>query len=154
MREALSVSDEVGQHPAWFRLNNQLQWYDKKSATKQRRYKTIKVTQLVLASSIPVLALVGVAWGTVITAVLGAGVAMLEGIQQLGQYHDLWINYRSTAGYLEQEKYLFLARSGPYRGLGSDDALRLLAERVEERVSKEHAEWMSGSEQSAQQKHG
>jgi hypothetical protein len=35
-----------------------------------------------------------------------------------------------------------LARSGPYRGFGEEEALSLLAERVEERVSTEHAKWI------------
>jgi hypothetical protein len=65
----------------------------------------------------------------------------LEGIQQLWKSDTLWIEYRSTAERLKQEKHLFLALSGPYRGLGADDAFKLLAERVEEHVSAEHAKW-------------
>jgi hypothetical protein len=78
-----------------------------------------------------------------VTAILGASVAILEGLQQLGQYNNLWASYRATAEQLKHEKYLFLAKSGPYYGLNEEDALRLLAERVEERVSTEHAKWVS-----------
>jgi hypothetical protein len=53
-----------------------------------------------------------------------------------------WIDYRSTAEQLKHEKYLFLAGSGPYRDLELDEALKRLAERVEERVSTEHAKWV------------
>jgi hypothetical protein len=53
------ILEEVEKHPAWMRLNDQLDWYDKKSGDNQRRYKQIKVAQLILAGSIPVFALVG-----------------------------------------------------------------------------------------------
>jgi hypothetical protein len=145
------VSEEIEKHPAWFRLNDQLNWYDRKSGSNQKRYKSIKAVQLVLAGSIPVVSLVGASWSLWITAILGASVALLEGLQQLGKYDQLWIDYRSTAEQLKHEKYLFLAGSGPYRDLETKDALRLLAERVEERVSTEHAKWVSDARQVGQQ---
>jgi len=145
------VPEEVRQHPAWVRLNDQLGWYDRKSGDYQKRYKQIKTTQLILASSIPVFAIVGATWGRWLTAILGASVAILEGVQQLGQYNNLWVNYRATAEQLKHEKYLFLAKSGPYRGLEEQETLRLLAERVEERVSTEHAKWVSELSRQAEQ---
>ena len=142
---------KFAEHPAWLRLNGQLDWYGKKSGDNQRRYKQIKVAQLILAGSIPVFALVDGLWGRWVTAILGASVALLEGLQQLGQYNSLWVTYRATAEQLKHEKYLFLAHSGPYRKLGQEDALSLLAERVEEQVSTEHAKWVSERSQQAQQ---
>ena len=151
MAEEPFASEEVQKHPAWFRLNDQLEWYDRKSASNQKQYKRIKATQLLLAGSIPVFSLVGVSWAMWVTAVLGASVALLEGLQQLEKYDELWISYRSTAEQLEHEKYLFLAGSGPYLDLEVKEALRLLAERVEERVSTEHAKWVSEVRQTGQQ---
>jgi hypothetical protein len=147
--EALPVPEEVRQHPAWVRLNDQLRWYDHKSAVNQKRYEQIQAAQIILATSIPVFSLIGAASGQWITAIVGASVAILAGIQQLGNYNDLWTTYRATAEQLKHEKFLFLAQSGPYRSLQGDEALRLLAERVEERVSTEHARWVS--ERSQQQ---
>jgi hypothetical protein len=143
MTEELLVPEEVRQHPAWARLNDQLGWYDHKSAVNQKRYKQIQAAQIILATSIPVFALIGDYWGRLIMAILGASVAILAGFQQLGNYNDLWTTYRATAEHLRHEKYLFLAQSGPYRSLEEEEALRLLAERVEERVSTEHAKWVS-----------
>src|SRR5918995_351494 len=142
--------EEFAKHPAWLRLNDQLDWYDRKSGDNQRRYKQIKIAQLILAGSIPVFALVGEVWGRWITAILGASVAILEGLQQLGQYNNLWTSYRATAEQLKHEKFLFLAHSGPYRKMGQQDALSLLAERVEEQVSTEHAKWVSERRQQAE----
>ncbi|MDQ3863144.1 MAG: DUF4231 domain-containing protein [Actinomycetota bacterium] len=136
-------SEKFAQHPAWLRLNNQLDWYDRKSGENQKRYKQIKVAQLILAASIPIFALAGATWGKWVTAILGASVAILEGLQQLGQYNNLWVSYRATAEQLKHEKFLFLAKSGAYRDLGDEEALKRLAERIEERVSIEHAKWVS-----------
>ena len=141
--EALPIPDGVRQHPAWVRLNDQLGWYDHKSGVNQKRYKRIQAAQIILATSIPVFSLIGAASGQWITAILGASVAILAGFQQLGNYNDLWTTYRATAEQLKHEKFLFLAQSGPYRSLQEEEALRLLAERVEERVSTEHAKWVS-----------
>jgi hypothetical protein len=149
MTEELLVPEEVRQHPAWVRLNDQLGWYDHKSAVNQKRYQQIQAALIILATFIPVFSLIGVAWGRWITAILGASVAILAGLQQLGAYNDLWTTYRATAEQLRHEMFLFLAQSGPYRSLQGEEALRLLAERVEERVSTEHATWVS--ERSQQQ---
>jgi hypothetical protein len=150
-KEEIFVPEEGTKHPAWLRLNDQLDWYDKKSGDNQRRYKQIKVAQLVLAGAIPVFALVGEVWGRWVTAILGASVAILEGLQQLGQYNNLWTGYRATAEQLKHERFLYLAQSGPYRKLGQEDALRLLAERVEEQVTTEHAKWVSERRQQVDQ---
>jgi hypothetical protein len=143
MTEELLVAEEIRQHPAWVRLNDQLGWYDHKSGVNQKRYKQIQAAQIILATSIPVFSLIGASSGRWLTAILGASVAILAGLQQLGNYNDLWTTYRATAEQLQHEKFLFLAQSGPYRSLQEEEALRLLAERVEERVSTEHAKWVS-----------
>jgi len=150
-KEETFVPEELKKQPAWVRLEDQLGWYDKKSGEKQRRYKQIKAAQLVLAGAIPVFALVGSTWGRWVTAILGASVAILEGLQQLGQYNNLWVSYRSTAEQLKHEKYLFLTKSGPYRDLEEEEALKRLAEHVEERVSTEHAKWVSELSRQAEQ---
>jgi Protein of unknown function (DUF4231) len=144
----LAIPQKVESHPAWYRLNDQLNWYNKRSGTSQRWYKTIKTTQLFLASAIPVVSfLVEIPWVRLATAVLGGTVALLEGVQQLGQFHNNWTSYRTTAEQLTHEKYLFLSSSGPYRNLETPDALKLLAERVEEQISTEHAKWVSDTKQ-------
>lgn len=145
--EEYLVPEELRQHPAWIRLNDQLSWYDRKSGDNQRWYKSIKTTQLVLAGAIPVVSFLEISWVRLATAVLGGTVAILEGVQQLGQFHNNWTSYRTTAEQLKHEKYLFLASSGPYRNLETADALKLLAERVEEQISTEHAKWVSDTKQ-------
>jgi Protein of unknown function (DUF4231) len=129
------------------RLENQIAWYSARSDRNQHLYKWLKITVIVLAALIPLLsgldipsiASMGVPkW---FLGVLGALIAIVEGIQQVNQYHANWISYRSTAESLKHEKFLYLAKAGPY--LAAPDARVLLAERVEGIVSQEHANWFS-----------
>jgi Protein of unknown function (DUF4231) len=76
---------------------------------------------------------------------MGATIALLEGLQQLNQYHQNWITYRSTAEALKHEKYLFLSTAGPYAA--ASDPKAMLAEHIESLVSQEHAKWASSQEQ-------
>jgi hypothetical protein len=38
--------ESVAEHPAWHRLEDQLQWYDTKSTRCQRWYKRLKLVQI------------------------------------------------------------------------------------------------------------
>jgi hypothetical protein len=64
-------------------------------------------------------------------------------MQHLNQYSTLWVMYRATAEFLKHEKFLFLSAAGPYKDLSDDYRLITLSERVEERVSTEHANWFN-----------
>ena len=122
---------------AWERLEDQLGWYDRKSGHQKRWFQRLKVAQIVIAASIPVVAGVGAeAW---ITGTLGASIVVLEGFQQLFQFQQNWLGYRATAEALKHDKYLYLAQAGPYRDATVRDAV--LAERVEALVSQEQSSW-------------
>lgn len=136
------VSDALAQLPAWNRLEDQLSWYDRGAITNKRRYRQIKLLQLLTAAGVPVAAaLSATGW---VTAGLGGLILVLEGLQQLGQYHDTWISYRGTSERLKTEKFLFLASAGPYARPNRE---RLLAERVEDLVSQEHVKWVITQEE-------
>jgi len=61
----------------------------------------------------------------------------------VGQYAALWFTYRATAERLKHEKFLFLSSAGAYRDLNESERLIALAERVEEHISTEHANWFN-----------
>ena len=65
-------------------------------------------------------------------------IVVLESIQHLYQYQQNWITYRSTTEALRHERYLYLAKAGPY---AEGDQHRQLAERIEGLISQEHAKW-------------
>lgn len=128
--------------PAWLRLEDQLTWYDIKSGCAQRWYKWLKFTQVILAISIPIVSQIDNE-GKWLASIAGGLIAIIEAVHHMNQYSTLWITYRSTAERLKHEKFLFLSAAGPYRGLAETERLIVLAERVEEHVSSEHANWFN-----------
>jgi hypothetical protein len=138
-----AVPSEDEQNPTLKRLEDQIAWYDRKSAECQRRFKWLKALVIGAAASIPVVAAFDVP--VYVAGILGAVVVVTEGVLHVNQYHQNWITYRSTAEALKHEKYLFLARADVYGG--SKRPLRLLAERIEGLISQEHARWVSSRRQ-------
>jgi len=141
--QKLTIPEWAATHPAWVRLEDQLAWYDAKSNHSQWWYKTLKFVQVALAVSIPIASHLDPVVAKWVTSVAGALIAILEAVQHMNQYSTLWVTYRSTAEHLKHEKYLFLSGAGPYKGLSNDERLVTLAERVEEQVSTEHANWFT-----------
>jgi len=141
--QSLSV-ENVGTaaDPTWERLEDQLNWYDRKSGENQRYYKWLKLLEIAVAAAIPVVA--GIRSPVWVTGGLGAVVVVLEGAQHLYQFQANWITYRSTAEALKHERYLYLAEADPYSG---GDRRKQLAERLEGLISQEHAKW-TGSHKS------
>ncbi len=131
--------------PTMARLDDQIKWYNQRSLSNQRYFKWLKVAEIISAALIPLAA--GCGASPVVTGGLGILVIIIEGLQQLNQYHHNWIIYRSTCEGLKHEKYLYLAKAGPYSTAA--DAHALLAERIEALISQEHAKWVTGREQSA-----
>ncbi len=131
--------------PTMSRLEDQIAWYDRKSRGSQRRFKLLKGLQMLAAAVLPITAPFDV--HAAVPAALGAVIIVLEGFQQLNQYQQNWIAYRSTCEALKHEKYLYLARGGPYADVGNSRAL--LADPIEGLISQEHAKWISAREDSA-----
>jgi hypothetical protein len=131
------------------RLDEQIGWYGDRSSWNQRGYKVLKVVVIVIAASIPVLSNASLPllppegaprW---VLGVLGALIAIIEGIQQVYQFHTNWISYRATCEGLKREKFLYLAKAGPYAA-GDPDVL--LAERIEAVMTQENVKWVSSQE--------
>jgi hypothetical protein len=136
MTESVVSSDPILQ-----RLEEQISWYDSKSTSNMHWFKRIKITEIVAAAIIPLLAASHFAQAAIITGVLGVVITVFEGMLQLNQYHENWVRYRSTCESLKHEKYIFLGGAAPYGSV--EKPLALLAERVESLVSQEHARWES-----------
>ena len=125
------------------RLDDQINWYDRKSAFNQTAYKRLRLIEIIAAASIPLLAgytqvseysiYVGIAIG-----VIGLTVAVLAGVVSLYRFQENWNEYRTTAESLKQEKYLYLARAEPYNG---DKPFELLVQRVEALLKSETTAW-------------
>jgi hypothetical protein len=136
--------------PTWARLEEQIEWYDRKSGSAQRWFKRLKIAQIVTAAAIPVMA--GNSAPAWLVGGAGALIVVLEGLQQLQQYQQNWASYRATCERLKHERFLFMAQAGPYATSAEPEAL--LAERVEGLVSQEHAAWVSQQKEVGQKLEG
>ncbi|HEX2052108.1 MAG TPA: DUF4231 domain-containing protein [Actinomycetota bacterium] len=135
--EAEAVKQAVASAGAtWARLEDQLGWYDRKSSQNQTSYKRLKLAELAGAASLPLLVTLEIP--SLWPGLVGAGVAVLAGVEHLFQFQSNWITYRSTAEALKHERYLYLAGAGPY---DRPDRHKVLAEKLEGLISQEHAKW-------------
>lgn len=130
------------------RLEDQIGWYDKKSQSNQQWYKWLKGIEIIAAAAVPVVAGID----AIVTAVLGVVVVVLEGVQHLNQFHNNWVAYRTTCEALRREKYLFLAKTGPYDALSDNGALKELAGRVEALISTENTKWITSRNEPRKEK--
>jgi hypothetical protein len=128
---------ENGANPALKRLEDQATWFDEKSSFSRKRFQILKISQIVAGALIPFTASIGAP--AYIASALGVLIVVIEGLQSLNQYQQTWISYRSTCEQLKHEKYLWLAKAGPYASAANADAL--LTERVENILSSENAGW-------------
>jgi uncharacterized protein DUF4231 len=140
-----NVDLEQNRSPTEERLDDQINWYDKRSQEAQRRFKVMKGLVLVTAAAIPVVAAFEAP--VYVAGVLGAVVVVLEGLLHAYQYHTNWLTYRSAAEALKREKYLYRARADAYAPSRSRDPLRLLARRIEGLISQEHGRWIATLQQ-------
>ena len=127
------------------RLEDQITWYSSKSSENQKRYKVLRISEIVAAAIIPFIAGMGdkIGFGNWIVGILGVIVAVTAGFIALHKNHELWIQYRTTCEQLKHEKYLFLTACEPYNG---EDAFKNLVARVEGLISRENSAWQKSSQ--------
>ena len=145
------------------RVIGQKDYYSGKSATMQKRYKMWQIIKIVCALLIPIITVIdatlksqaaeAAAEGAtacaecdynglifpVIIAILGGIVVLVEGIQKLYDYKDLWRKYRVTAEALKRESWYYNTGSGPYKN--ENEPFNLLVERCEALISDENTAW-------------
>ncbi|MCP4305657.1 MAG: DUF4231 domain-containing protein [bacterium] len=137
------------EQPTLQRCDDQIEWYDRRSKQNQRLYKATVVLRAGLAAVVALGAAFDLdRW---VLAVLGVVLILLQTLESVGRWHDNWLNYRSTAEELKQEKYLWIAEAGPYADVDESD--RLFAERIEALISREHTNWVA-SRLKAKEEHG
>ena len=130
------------------RYEDQINWYRAKASTNKRRYQIFQWCVIVLAAVVPVLVTASpqaateanstIWWVTVVASVLLAiGTAGIKAFK----FQENWINYRSTAERLLQEKYFY---DGGISGYGeTDNKESLFVKRVEEIISGESTQWVT-----------
>ena len=125
------------------RVDDQINWYSKKSTFNKKRYQFIKTLVIIISASIPVLAIIITGSDEILKIAVGvAGVliVVLEGILSHYNYKDIWLEYRMTSEMLNREKLLYLTGSGPYK---SGKSLQAFVERAEAIMSTENKSWFT-----------
>jgi hypothetical protein len=119
------------------RVERQFHHFNSHAGVQRALYISAKVIQIVLAAAVPVAASVHAP--VPLTGSLGALIVVLEGVQQLCQWHANWIRYRSTAESLRRELFMCRAKVGGYSTAA--DPISLLAERMNEISTTEVSGW-------------
>lgn len=122
------------------RVENQLNFFEKKSALNKKYYQYAKISQLVAAALLPFFSIFisEFGWTKYLVALLGTLVTILEGVLAIGKYHEKWVTYRTTAENLRQEKFLFLMKAGSYADEGAEQQF---VNKIELILGKENIGW-------------
>lgn len=123
------------------RVNDQLDWLGNKADFNQKRYKTLRIISLVASILIPLLSGYSTNFGlpiSVTVGVLGAIVAVCQGILGLNKYHENWTEYRMTAEALKREKLFYETKAGEYN---TPNSFPVFVENVEKLLSSENQKW-------------
>ncbi len=123
------------------RVDDQINWYETKSAWNQRCFKRLRILEMICAASIPFVVTYIVDESNtlrVIAGVLGIVVAVISGVIGLYRFQENWEQYRTTSESLKHEKFLYLTNADPY---DQDESFPLFVQRIERLISKENSSW-------------
>lgn len=131
------------------RVDDQIGWYDTKSATNKKLFVRFKIVEICAAVLIPFVA--GLSplplMYQIMIGGLGVIIAIAAGVSAIYKFHENWIEYRNTAENLKQEKFLFVTNAEPYT---SNEAYNDFVHRVEGLISSQHSQWAgAGKKQQA-----
>ncbi|MGI6557412.1 MAG: DUF4231 domain-containing protein [Limnochordia bacterium] len=130
------------------RLDDQINWYDKKSVFSQQRYKQLRTAEIVLSLLIPFATpfIPSNHYLVYVVGVSSVALALIAGLLSLHNYRDNWVEYRNTCENLKREKYMYLTKTGPY---ARENRFAILVERVETIMSCERDIWQEVARYSA-----
>jgi hypothetical protein len=122
------------------RVDDQIAWYEHKSAWNQRGFKRMRILEIFAAAAIPILSGYSQDRLTiqVTIAILGGLIAIIAGLMGLFQFQENWTQYRSTCEGLRHEKILYETKTAPYDG---EQPFPIFVQRVESLISSETARW-------------
>lgn len=109
----------------WTAYRDQFATYSHGATANRVRYQVTRIVSLTAAAAVTVCA--GLSAPPWVTASLGALIVVLEGLQQLFQWHENWIAYRQAAETMRQHAIDFVSGVAPYDSTDSNDRLSRLA---------------------------
>lgn len=131
------------------RLDNQIEWYSRKSSMNQRMYKRLQLITIIFSSAIPFLTAYtsDIPYVKIFVGIIGVSIAAITAVNGLYKYQENWLAYRTTSESLKHQKYLYLTGTEPYQ---EDDAFNMLVHNVEMLISKENSTWSKQMDQKKQ----
>lgn len=133
------------------RIDDQINWYDKKSSRAQFWFKSLCILEISAAATIPFLVCYTSEINQIIIGLLGICIAIIAGIISINKFQEIWIQYRTTSESLKHHKYLYLTKSKPY---DSEDSFNMLVTTTEDLISKENSNWNIYIKQAEEKKNG
>ncbi|MBQ9991670.1 MAG: DUF4231 domain-containing protein [Lachnospiraceae bacterium] len=135
------------------RVDSQIELYEKKACSYQRKYRTSQTIEIILAALIPLLSsyadnlqIIGF-----IVGVFGAAIAIIKSLSRLYQWPENWLGYRTACDQLRYQKMLFETGSAPYN-LEPETIEHVFIHNIEQVISSEHKKWKAlVSDQSAEE---
>ena len=122
------------------RIGKRADFFFRHGAKARIAYRGLKVASLIAGTAVTTAAALG--GPRLLTALLGASVIVLEGIQQLWGFHERWVRYISAGTFLRREVALYQVGAGHYAG-DPDAACLRLAERAETIMQEELSKFMA-----------
>lgn len=118
------------------RLEDQINWYSKKSTQNKRCFFLFNGMASIVAALIPVL----FHFKDINPYIpfFGVLITILISFSSLLKFHELWVSYRTTSESLKHHKFLYISKVKPYHLEGR---FHTLVENVEAIISKENSTW-------------
>ena len=120
-------------------LEDQRRWYGERASRYKGRAQALGIAVVAAGAATSFLQVFrGSSWVPVLTALLGAVVALAEGWRQIARYDEAWAAYRLASERMKRERRLYVNGAGEYRGLADEeDAFLRFVEAVEAIVAEE-----------------
>jgi hypothetical protein len=124
-------------------FEHQLEWYDKKAAWNKRCYWSIRGTQIILVSFLPVAVSLfpvtsSLFWKNA-TIIAFVSLIIVQSLDSFLNTQKKWLNYRTTAEGLRREKQMFKTKTGEYSNI--EDPEQVFIERTMMLTSRENRYW-------------
>lgn len=127
----------------WQELAAQFGWYNRAATRSRLAYQILKTAALISGAAVTLLAAISAP--AAVTASVAALIVVMEGAQQLFQFHSNWLSYRGSAETLRQHAFMYVADITPY----DDEAARRtqLAMVLKDVTTSENAGWSQAMRQ-------
>ncbi|MGX7112710.1 DUF4231 domain-containing protein [Gemella cuniculi] len=123
------------------RVNAQIEIFTKKSIQHRRRYKVLKITEILSGFLIAVCCAIPMESNKyrVLSVCLASLGLLCEGIISLYNAKEHWISYQHTVQLLEKEKYLYKGKAEKYEN--KKNSLTIFISSCEAIISEEINNW-------------